>query len=86
MSRSGVAVPIFAGERLLGIIALENHERDNAFGEAEVRLLSTVAASMGVALENARLFDETQRCARETEQRAGRGAVATCRPRWTWRR
>ena len=35
-------------------------ERDNAFGEAEVRLLSTVAASMGVALENVRLFKETQ--------------------------
>ena len=47
---------------MLGSIVLENYERENAFGEAEVRLLSTVAASMGVALENARLFDETQRC------------------------
>ncbi len=41
-------------------------ERDNAYGDADVRLLSTVGASMGVALENARLFDETQRRARET--------------------
>ncbi len=54
---------------------LENHERENAFGEAEVRLLSTVAASMGVALENARLFDETQRLLKETEQRAAELAV-----------
>ncbi len=60
MSRSGVAIPIFAGERLSGFIVLENHERDAAYGEADVRLLSTVASSTGVALENARLFDETQ--------------------------
>ena len=59
MSHSGVAVPIFAGDRLLGFISVENMERDSAFGEAEVRLLSTVAASMGVALENVRLFKET---------------------------
>ena len=59
-SRSGLATPIFASERLLGFLSLENHERDNAFGDADVRLLSTVAASMGVALENVRLFSDTQ--------------------------
>ena len=36
---------------------------------------STVAASMGVALENARLFDETQRLLKETEQRNAELAV-----------
>ena len=61
MSLSSVFVPMFAGDRFLGSLVLENYERENAFGEAEVRLLSTVAASMGAALENARLFDETQR-------------------------
>ena len=70
MSRSGVAVPIFAADRLLGFISVENMDRENAFGEADVRLLSTVAASMGVALENARLFDETQRLLKETERRS----------------
>ena len=54
---------------------LENHERENAFGEAEVRLLTTVSDSMGVALENARLFDETQRLLKETEQRNAELAV-----------
>jgi GAF domain-containing protein/CheY-like chemotaxis protein/anti-sigma regulatory factor (Ser/Thr protein kinase) len=65
VSLSSVFVPMFSGERFLGTIILENYEREDAFGEADVRLLSTVAASMGVALENARLFDETQRRARE---------------------
>jgi GAF domain-containing protein/CheY-like chemotaxis protein len=59
--RSSIRVPIVASGRVLGLINLENHEREDAFGEAEARLLSTVAASMGVALENARLFGEMQR-------------------------
>ena len=65
-AQSMVVVPVVGGDHVLGSIVMENHDRENAFGEAEVRLLSTVAASMGVALENARLFDETQRRTRET--------------------
>jgi hypothetical protein len=40
-----------------------------------VRLLETLAASMSVALENARLFDETQRLLKETEARNAELAV-----------
>ena len=40
-----------------------------------MRLLSTLAANMGVAIENARLFQETRRLLKETEQRAGELAV-----------
>jgi len=74
-SLSTAMVPIYAGERMLGGIGLQNRERENAFGEAEVRLLTTVAASMGVALENARLFDETQRLLKETERRSSELAL-----------
>ncbi len=59
-SLSNVCVPIIGSDRVLGIVAMENYERENAYGEAEVRLLQTVAASMGVALENVRLFKEAQ--------------------------
>ncbi|MBI3243064.1 MAG: GAF domain-containing protein [Chloroflexi bacterium] len=65
-SKAMVNVPIIGSDRVTGSIILENYERENAFGDSDVRLLSTVASSMGVALENARLFDETQRRARET--------------------
>ena len=73
--QSGVRVPILASDRVLGAVAIEDHERENAFSDSDVRLLTTVAASMGVALENARLFDETQRLLKETEQRAAELAV-----------
>jgi GAF domain-containing protein/CheY-like chemotaxis protein len=67
-AHSIAAVPIIGSERALGAIVLQNHEREYAFGSNEVRLLETVAASMGLALENARLLDETQRRARELKE------------------
>jgi GAF domain-containing protein/CheY-like chemotaxis protein len=73
-AESWLGVPILAGERVLGAIALERMDRD-AFDEADERLLSTLASSMGVALENARLFDETKRLLGETEQRHAELAV-----------
>jgi signal transduction histidine kinase/CheY-like chemotaxis protein/tetratricopeptide (TPR) repeat protein len=75
LALSTALVPIMAGERHVGTIGLNDHMQGNAFGEAEVRLLSTVAASLGVGLENARLFGETQRLLKETEQRNAELAV-----------
>jgi GAF domain-containing protein/DNA-binding response OmpR family regulator len=73
--KSFVAVPIIGSDRFLGDISIENYERANAFGESELRLLTTIAASLGTALENARLFDETQRLLKETEQRNAELAI-----------
>jgi GAF domain-containing protein/CheY-like chemotaxis protein len=72
---SSAKIPLIGRDRVLGRLGMENHERENAFGEAELRLLTNVAASMGVALENARLFDETQRLLKETEQRNAELAI-----------
>jgi signal transduction histidine kinase/DNA-binding response OmpR family regulator len=72
---SAVLVPVVAGDRRLGTISVENHEREHAFGESEVRLLETIASSLGVALQSARHFDEMQRLLKETEQRNAELAV-----------
>ena len=61
---------IVAGDRVVGVVVVESFEREYAFGPDEIRLLQTIVGEMGVALENARLFDETQRLLRETEQQA----------------
>jgi GAF domain-containing protein len=68
-SKSGVAVPIISSDRIIGIVQLYNMEQENAFGESEIRLLTTIAASLGTALENARLFDETQRLFKAEQER-----------------
>ena len=74
-SQSGVRVPIISSDRVIGMITMEDYEREHAFGEAEIRLLTTIAATLGSALENARLFDETQRLLAETEQRNSELAI-----------
>ncbi len=74
-SKSLVAIPIISSDRVLGTISIENYERENAYGESEVRLLTTIAASLGTALENARLFDETQRLLKITEERNAELAI-----------
>jgi len=68
--KSWLSVPIFRGDEIMGGMSLRTWERENAYTESDVRLLQTIANSMSVALENARLFDETQRLLKETEQRA----------------
>ena len=73
---SWLGVPILAGDRVLGVISLERLEQ-YGFSEADERLLSTLASSLGQALENARLFDETRRLLSETEQRNAELAVIT---------
>ncbi|HEX8012789.1 MAG TPA: GAF domain-containing protein [Casimicrobiaceae bacterium] len=75
MSKSLIAVPIISSDRVLGSITIENYERENAYGESELRLLTTIAASLGTALENARLFDETQRLFKAEQQRAAELAI-----------
>jgi signal transduction histidine kinase/DNA-binding response OmpR family regulator/tetratricopeptide (TPR) repeat protein/nitrate/nitrite-specific signal transduction histidine kinase len=66
--KSLVFVPLIAGEQVRGMINLTSMQ-ENSFGESDVRLLQTLANTMSVALENARLFDETQRLLKETEER-----------------
>jgi signal transduction histidine kinase len=68
--RSWLGVPMSVGKRVTGVLSLQNLDQENAFDESDVRLLQTLASSMSVALENARLFDETQRLLKESEQRA----------------
>ena len=64
-ARSVLFVPLIVGEAVFGRISLQVIERANAFTDADVRLLTTIASSLSVALENARLWDETRRRAAE---------------------
>src|SRR4030095_14548313 len=74
-SKSVLNVPIIGYDQVVGSIIVEDYEKEYAFSDSDVRLLTTVAASMGVALENARLFDETQRLLKETEERNAELAI-----------
>lgn len=63
--KSFLAVPLTSGE-LSGVLALEDYEREDAFGEANLRVLSPIAAQVAVSLENARLYGELEQRLSET--------------------
>ncbi|HET7377687.1 MAG TPA: GAF domain-containing protein, partial [Anaerolineae bacterium] len=73
-TQSILVVPILAGDQAIGVICLED-ERENAFPDSTVNLLTTLAANLGVALQNARRFDETRSLLKETDQRAAELAL-----------
>ena len=60
---SAVVFPIWRGETAIGMMALNNSEMRDAFSAADVRLAEGLAGQMSVAIENARLFQQTQRLA-----------------------
>ncbi len=57
---SYLGVPIPVGGASLGVISVQSTHKEGVYGADDERLLSTIAANVGVALQNARLFNETQ--------------------------
>ncbi len=66
--KSWLGVPMLVGDQVTGILSLQNVEEENAFGESDVRLLQTLAASMSLALENARLWEQENRARQAMER------------------
>jgi PAS domain S-box-containing protein len=63
-----LAVPMTLGERVLGALSAQSYEY-NVYGEEDQQILMTFANQAIIAIQNARLFAETQRLAEELEQR-----------------
>lgn len=63
--KSALFVPMLIEDKVRGIISIQDLERENVFTDSDVRLLQTLANSMSVAIENARLFEAEQQRAAE---------------------
>ncbi len=65
-TRSEMALPVVAGDRILGVLDVQADEPDH-FTEEDLRIQSILATQIAVALQNARQFTEARRLAdRET--------------------
>ncbi len=58
--RSSIAVPIMSQETCFGVIILHSTDRTHAFNEDDQRLLSFIADEVAIAIENNRLYRETE--------------------------
>jgi adenylate cyclase len=67
LTRSKLAVPILTAREVFGVLDVESEAVD-AFGPSDIRLLDTLSGQLGVAMENAQLFDNEQRRVRQLGQ------------------
>ena len=59
-TRSELIVPLFYKGRIIGVLDLE-HTRTGFFNEEHERMLTTLAAQVAIAIENARLYQRVRR-------------------------
>jgi PAS domain S-box-containing protein len=67
-AKSFLIVPLVSGDQTLGVIIVSN-KSDGQIGDQDERVLTLLASSAVVALENARLYHEEQSRRLETERR-----------------
>jgi PAS domain S-box-containing protein len=64
-----LGVPMIAADHVIGVLAVQNYTNRVAYGSDEIRLLSTIAASAAIVVENARLFEQISNLASDLERR-----------------
>ena len=70
-TRSELAVPIIVGTEVLGVLDIQSDE-PNQFTDEDVKIQEVLADQIGVALENARLYEETLEQAQREREAADR--------------
>jgi GAF domain-containing protein len=64
-SQSELALPLKSGNEVMGVLDIQSVQA-NDFAETDIATLSILADQVGIALQNARLFEESQRALRES--------------------
>jgi GAF domain-containing protein/HAMP domain-containing protein len=63
-TRSEMALPLFSEGRVVGVLDVQS-EQSSAFKQDDINVLTTLANQVGIAIQNARVFEETNRSLRE---------------------
>jgi sigma-B regulation protein RsbU (phosphoserine phosphatase) len=66
-TKSELAVPLIYQEKVIGVLDLEHTKRDY-FTEDHKRVLTTLAAQLAIAIENARLYEQIERQEKRLER------------------
>ncbi len=60
-ARAWLGVPMVVGEKIVGVLVVSSFDSETSYNEEDARLLSTIAAQAGGAVQNARLYQESRR-------------------------
>jgi GAF domain-containing protein len=70
LTRSEMALPLRVGERVIGVLDVQSEEPE-AFTQEDVAVLQTLADQIALAIENARLLEESRRALEELQAAYG---------------
>lgn len=66
-TRSEMALPLVrAGKQIIGVLDVQSTEQ-NAFGQEDIRVLNILAEQVAIAIDNARLYEDTQKALLEAQ-------------------
>jgi PAS domain S-box-containing protein len=68
-AKSWLGVPMISEDRVIGAIAVQSFEQENAYDAGHLELLTTIAGQAAIAFQNAALFEEIVRFSSELEDR-----------------
>ena len=76
---AGLAVPMLAGDELIGVVGVGDKLFDRQFTQEDIRLLESFAQQAIIAIQNARLFQDAKMRAEQAEKltRAGAAVAST---------
>ena len=57
---SWLGVPMMIGDRVVGLMAIQDYTTPGLYDEHDLDMMTAIASQVAVALENARLFEQTQ--------------------------
>jgi GAF domain-containing protein len=66
-TRSEIAIPILVGDDLIGVLDIQA-TTENAFSQDDIETFSVLANQIGIAIENARLFEQTQQALEQSQK------------------
>lgn len=66
-AKSLIAAPMIAGEKVIGVITIQDFAEENAFTQNQLELLTTIGSQAAIALENSYLYSEVTKSLKEKE-------------------
>jgi GAF domain-containing protein len=79
LTRSEMALPLKARQKIIGVLDVQSTQA-GAFGDEDISILQTLADQLALAIDNARLFAETQLTVEELDELNRRLVTQAWRP------
>lgn len=66
-AKSLISAPLIAGEKVHGVITIQDYKNENSFTQSQLELLTTIGSQAAIALENSYLYTEVTKSLKEKE-------------------